>query len=72
MMEGMNPCGGMLMMIVWLILIVLGIVALFKWISGTNDEDSKPDSALEILRKRYANGEITKEEFEERKQNINK
>ncbi len=60
------------MMIAWLILIVLGIVALVKWISGTKDEDSKPDSATEILRQRYASGEITKEEFEERKQNLNK
>lgn len=40
MMEGINPCGGMLMMIVWLTLIVLGIVILIKWVSGTKDEDS--------------------------------
>jgi len=71
MMDGSTFCGGgILMMIAWLILIVLGIVALVKWISGTKDEDSKPDSALEILRRRYASGEITKEEFEERKQNL--
>ncbi|MBO6585597.1 MAG: SHOCT domain-containing protein [Gracilimonas sp.] len=72
MMDWSTFCGGgMLMMIAWLTLIVLGIVALVKWISGTKGEDSKPDSALEILRKRYASGEITKEEFEERKQNLN-
>lgn len=63
--------GGMLMMIAWLILIILGIVALVKWISGTKNEGSKPDSAMDILRQRYAGGEITKKEFEERKQNLN-
>ena len=72
MMDGSTFCGGgMLMMIVWLTLVILGIVALFKWISGTKNENPKPDSALEILRNRYAGGEITKEEFEERKQNLN-
>ena len=63
--------GGMLMMIAWLILIILGIVALVKWISGTKNENPKPDSAMDILRQRYAGGEITKKEFEERKQNLN-
>lgn len=71
MMEGMNPCGGMLMMVVWLILIVLAIIILVKYVSGTKNKNSKSDSALEVLRKRYASGEITKEEFEDRKQNLN-
>lgn len=64
--------GGMIMMIAWLILIILVIVALVRWISCTKNENPKPDSALDILRKRYASGEITKKEFEERKQNLNK
>lgn len=71
MMEGMNPCGGTLMMILWLILIILGIVALVKWIWGTKNKNIDQNSALEILRQRYASGEITKEEFEERKRNLN-
>lgn len=72
MMDWSTFCGaGMLMMIAWLTLIVLGIVALVKWMSSQKNENPKPDSALEILRKRYASGEITKEEFEERKQNLN-
>lgn len=73
MMDWTNFCGGgMLMMIAGLILIVLGIVALVKWISGRKNEGPKPDSALDILRDRYARGELTKKEFEERKQNLNR
>ena len=72
MMDWTNFCGGgMLMMITGLILIVLGIVALVKWISGTKSGNPKSDSALDILRERYARGELSKEEFEEQKRNLN-
>ena len=71
MMDGSTFCGGgIFMMIAWLILIILAIVALVKWISGSRKQDSDRESAMDILRQRYASGEITKEEFEERKQNL--
>ena len=37
---------------------------------GYHREDGETDSALEILKKRYAKGEITKEEFEQMKKDI--
>jgi putative membrane protein len=37
---------------------------------GHNREGGETDSALEILKKRYAKGEITKEEFEHMKKDI--
>jgi len=37
---------------------------------GHHREDGETDSPLEILKKRYAKGEITKEEFEQIKKDI--
>jgi putative membrane protein len=61
-------------MIVFWIAIIVGIVFLIRWLiistrngfKGPNREDSD----LEILRKRYAQGEINKEEFEEKKRDL--
>lgn len=59
------------MMILWWGLIIVGIVFLVKWITGQRSETTKKeDSALEILKQRYASGEITKEEFEEKKKDL--
>lgn len=50
----------------WLILI-LGIVAILKWFSAKTRLEQ---SSLEILEKRYAKGEISKEDFEKMKEQI--
>jgi putative membrane protein len=56
--------GGIFMLLFWA-LIVLGIVALAKWIfpssGGWGRSSSRP---LDILRERYARGEISREEYE--------
>ena len=36
-----------------------------------NQQNRVPDSAIDILNKRYASGEINKEEYEERKRTLN-
>jgi putative membrane protein len=67
---GMGWFGTILMAVFW-IAILVGLVFLIRWVVvSTKPEarEAKPeDSAMEILKKRYARGEIDKQEFEEKK-----
>jgi putative membrane protein len=60
---------GGLMMILFLVLVVAVIVLLVKWIGGGNRNPAATTDhrARDILRERYARGEIDAGEFEERK-----
>lgn len=51
------------------LLIILTIYFLVKNISQTKSSQGS-ESPMDILKKRYAKGEITKEQFEEMKKNI--
>lgn len=61
--------GGLFMIIFW-ILIILGIVYLVRLLAGSAVKGESTETALHILRKRYAKGEISKDEFEEKKKDI--
>ena len=59
--------GGIMMITFWVLLIVL-VVWLVREVSGKNARSGS--SALEILKERYAKGEIDKKEFEAKKKDI--
>lgn len=59
---------GALHMILWWVLVVLGIVVLAKWLLA-GGRSSGP-RALEILKERYARGDIDKETFEQMKRDL--
>jgi putative membrane protein len=62
--------GCFLVFIFWL-LVILGVAFLVKSVVGSGKKgETTQESALDILKKRYARGEIGKEEFEEKKKDI--
>ena len=63
--------GGWIMMLLFLGLLIAGIVVLVRALSGRSVFGQPSyDGALEVLRRRYAAGEITKDQFEEMKRTL--
>ncbi len=57
--------------LVFWILVIAGIVLLVAWVGQKAGGGSRTEeSALEILKKRYARGEISKEEYEGKKRDL--
>jgi putative membrane protein len=69
MMWGAWGFGMMLMMILFWALVIAAVVLGIRWLIGQGKE-SRSDPALEILRQRYARGEIDKEEFDARRKDL--
>jgi putative membrane protein len=65
---------GMILMAAFWIAVIVGIVFLIRWLvisTAAGGRTAKiEDSALEILKRRYARGEVNKEEFEEKKKDL--
>lgn len=59
--------GGIMMIVFWALFIAL-IVWVVREVSGRNSRSGL--QALDILKERYARGEISKEEFESKKKDI--
>ena len=64
--------GGLVMMLMMLVfwgLVIAGLVVGLRWLLGQGRAGSRDDS-LEILRQRYARGEIDKQEFDARRHDL--
>jgi putative membrane protein len=79
MMDGMGMTGmmvwGLLSMLLGLVILLLFIMAAaygVKWVWGqrSSSVSAQTESALELLKKRYGKGEITREEFEQIKREL--
>ena len=61
--------GPVLMGLFW-IAVVVGIVFLIVHLARRERARSRTDSAMEVLKQRYARGEIGKEEFEAKRRDL--
>ncbi len=68
-MWGPRGIGMMLMMLVFWGLVIVALVLGIRWLI-TQGREPRADSLLEILKKRYARGEIDNEEYEAKKREI--
>jgi|TARA_B100001250_G_scaffold330535_1_gene295442 putative membrane protein len=62
---------GLLMIFFWIAVIIAVIVLVMRTLNSNGNAD-KSDDALDILKKRYAKGDITKKQFDEIKKDIKK
>jgi putative membrane protein len=70
--EMMGWGGDFFMIIIWA-MIIIGIVLLIRWIvasSAKGEGGGAGESPMDILKRRYAAGEIGREEFEEKKKDL--
>ena len=75
-MERMTDCGwmpmmgfGVLIMVLFLAVLVGSLLIVWRSLRDQGTV-SRADSAADILKKRYARGEISKQEFEEMRQDL--
>lgn len=54
----------------WLAVFALLVVVVWRLVRGGGGTDGGEDSAVRILRERYASGEIDQEEFERRRRDL--
>lgn len=63
---GYGMIGGLIMMLLFWGIVIALIYVVVKWMSDRQGGGSRRD-AMDILRERYASGEIDEEEFERRR-----
>jgi putative membrane protein len=60
------------MMLVFLAVVIVGLVVLIRYAAGHTSPPraSTSETPLEIIRRRYAAGELTREQFEQMKRDV--
>lgn len=68
--DGMIFGGGVLMWVFWFVVLVVLIYVVKLIFGSVNRNATDKEEPLDILKKRYARGEIDDEEFERRKKQL--
>lgn len=69
-MDGASPLWGLGTMLVWLVVLVGVVYLVYRAFAGGTALDGDTDRAMEELRVAYARGELSEEEFEQRRRNL--
>jgi len=70
-MEQGHLLGGGLMWIFWIVVAIVVILFITSFSKSKSSAISKDDEALEILKNRYASGDIDEEEYEMKRKTLN-
>jgi putative membrane protein len=66
---GWMALGWIIMLVFW-VLVIVGVVAAVRWMTACGVARPRAETPTEILRRRYAAGELTKEQFESMKRDV--
>ncbi len=63
---------GLVFMLLFWLLVILGILALVRWLQSPSSRDpaARDKTPLEIVQERYARGQIDKDEYEQKKRDL--
>lgn len=67
---GFGHAGGGFIGIIFWIIVIVAIVAVFRWLADNRSTNNRSKTALDILDERYARGEIDREEYEQKRNDL--
>lgn len=67
---GWVPGLGWVFMLLFWVLVIVGILAIVKWLMTGSGGQQTTKTPLQILEERYARGEIDRDEFEQKKRDL--
>jgi putative membrane protein len=68
--NGMGDGFGLVFMFIMMVLLIGIVLLVFRHLSHNSNYTHKDDNAIEILKSRYAKGEIDKKEFDEKRKDL--
>ncbi len=68
--DGQHWFGGGFMWVIWILIILAIIWGIKEVTTSSNKPGGKQQTALDILKERYARGDITHQEFEQKKKDL--